>query len=113
MSLNWPTAGNIEAKRKRALVHVVYLEPVPPEVDAIIGSCLPDGFTLCVRQVNESPVDVVGDADGVVVMPQKQAELALERLGAIHSKEAAIRTEIKAGEVIPSNMARLLREKGL
>lgn len=67
MSLNWPTAGNIEAQRKGALVHVVYLEPVPPEVEAIIRSCLPDGFTLRVRQVNESPFDVEGDADFILV----------------------------------------------
>lgn len=67
MSLNWPTAGNIEAQRKGALVHVVYLEPVPPEVEAIIRNCLPDGFTLRVRQVNESPFDVEGDADFILV----------------------------------------------
>ena len=56
---------------------------------------------------------VVGDADGVVVVPQETAEGVLERVAAIHAKEAGIRAEIEAGEIIPRNMARLLREMGL
>lgn len=56
---------------------------------------------------------VVGDADGVVVVPQELAEATLERVATIHAKEATIRAEIEAGHLIPSNMARLLREKGL
>jgi regulator of RNase E activity RraA len=64
--------------------------------------------------VGVSPGDIViGDADGVVVVPQESAEAILERVAAIHAKEAAIRAEIGAGEIIPRNMARLLREKGL
>ena len=56
---------------------------------------------------------VVGDTDGVVVVPQETAEAVLERVAAIHAKEAGIRAEIEAGEIIPRNMARLLREMGL
>ncbi|GAB4539709.1 MAG: 2-hydroxyacid dehydrogenase [Anaerolineae bacterium] len=48
-------------------MHVVYLEPVPPEVEAIIRECLPAGFTLRVRRADESPVDVVGEADFILV----------------------------------------------
>jgi regulator of RNase E activity RraA len=60
------------------------------------------------------PGDIlVGDADGIVVVPQEQAEPVLERVSAVHAKEAAIRAEIEAGAIIPSKMARLLREKGL
>ena len=43
----------------------------------------------------------------------EQAEAVLERVDAIHAKEAGIRAEIEAGAVIPSGMARLLREMGL
>jgi 4-hydroxy-4-methyl-2-oxoglutarate aldolase len=64
--------------------------------------------------VNVMPGDIViGDADGVVVVPQDQAEAVLDRVDAIHAKEAGIRAEIEAGAVIPSGMARLLREMGL
>lgn len=56
---------------------------------------------------------VVGDADGVVVVPQEMAEQVLGRVDAIHAKEASIRAEIEAGQPIPSNMARLLRDMGL
>ena len=48
-------------------MQVVYLEPVPDDVEAIIHECLPDGFKLRVRRADESPVDVVGEADFVLV----------------------------------------------
>lgn len=48
-------------------MQVVYLEPVPDDVEAIIRGCLPDGFSLRVRRANESPVDVVGEADFILV----------------------------------------------
>jgi phosphoglycerate dehydrogenase-like enzyme len=48
-------------------MHVVYLESVPPEVEEIIRSCLPDGFTLHVRGADESPAAVVGEADFILV----------------------------------------------
>jgi 4-hydroxy-4-methyl-2-oxoglutarate aldolase len=56
---------------------------------------------------------VVGDADGVVVVPLEQAEPVLEKVSSIHAKEAGIRAEIDAGEIIPRAMARLLRDMGL
>ena len=56
---------------------------------------------------------VVGDADGVVVVPQEMAEQVLGQVDAIQAKEASIRAEIEAGQPIPSNMARLLRDMGL
>jgi 4-hydroxy-4-methyl-2-oxoglutarate aldolase len=56
---------------------------------------------------------VVGDADGVVVVPLEKAESVLEQVDAIHAKEAGIRAEIAAGAPIPSGMARRLREMGL
>ncbi len=48
-------------------MQIVYLEPVPDDVEAIIRGCLPDGFTLRVRGANEAPVDVVGEADFILV----------------------------------------------
>lgn len=48
-------------------MQVVYLEPVPDDVEAIIRECLPDGFELRVRRANEAPVDVVGEADFILV----------------------------------------------
>jgi phosphoglycerate dehydrogenase-like enzyme len=48
-------------------MHVVYLEPIPPEVEAIIRSCLPDGFSLHVRGADEAPVAVAGEADFILV----------------------------------------------
>lgn len=46
---------------------VVYLESVPPAVEAIIRSCLPDGFTLRVRRAEESPAALVGEAEFILV----------------------------------------------
>ena len=60
------------------------------------------------------PGDIlVGDADGVVVVPQELAETILEGVTAIQAKEAGIRAEIEAGLPIPSKMSQLLRERGL
>jgi D-3-phosphoglycerate dehydrogenase len=48
-------------------MQVVYLEPVPDDVEAIIRGCLPDGFSLRVRGADETPVDVVSEADFILV----------------------------------------------
>ena len=64
--------------------------------------------------ISVSPGDiVVGDADGIVVVPLESAKASLEQVAAIHAKEAAVRAEIEAGEIIPRSMARLLREMGM
>lgn len=56
---------------------------------------------------------IVGDADGVVVVPLEQAEAVLARVEATEAKEQAIRAEIEAGALIPSAMAQRLRALGL
>jgi len=56
---------------------------------------------------------VVGDADGVAVVPLERTEAVLTRVAAIEAKERAIRAEIEAGALIPGAMARRLRELGL
>lgn len=64
--------------------------------------------------ISVQPGDVVvGDADGVVVVPLDQAETVLERVLAIQAKEAAIRAEIQSGQLFPSQAVRLLRDKGV
>jgi 4-hydroxy-4-methyl-2-oxoglutarate aldolase len=52
------------------------------------------GLTVCPGDV------VVGDDDGVVVIPREQAELILEKARAIIEKEKSIRERILAGETI-------------
>ena len=49
------------------LTRVVYAEPVPPEVEAIIRSCLPDGFALRARRADEALAAIVGEADFLLV----------------------------------------------
>jgi len=56
---------------------------------------------------------IVGDADGVVVVPLAHAEEVLEQVAAIEKKEAAIREEIELGNTFPAFASRLLRDKGL
>lgn len=56
---------------------------------------------------------VVGDGDGVVIVPLRRAEQVLEQAAAIEQKEAAIRAEIEAGAAFPAFARRLLRESGL
>jgi regulator of RNase E activity RraA len=64
--------------------------------------------------VTVQPGDIlVGDVDGVVVVPRARAEEALQKLVAIHAKEAAIRAEIEAGQPLPSSALDLLRKQGL
>lgn len=44
-------------------MRVVYLEPLPPDVEAVVRECLPEGFSLRVRQPGEEPPSLVGQAD--------------------------------------------------
>lgn len=48
-------------------MQIVYLEPVPSDVEIIIRSCLPPGLTLRVRKVDEAAGDVVAEADFILV----------------------------------------------
>ena len=48
-------------------MRVVYLEPVPPDVEAVVVECLPEGFDLRVRRPGEDPASIVGEADFLLV----------------------------------------------
>jgi phosphoglycerate dehydrogenase-like enzyme len=57
-------------------MHIVYLEPVPPIVEEIVRGCMPEGCSLRVRCADESPLDIVGDAEYFIVANTKvSAEL--------------------------------------
>lgn len=56
---------------------------------------------------------VIGDIDGVVVVPQAQIEGVLARVRAIEEKEVAWRTEIQASNDLPAAARAMLREHGL
>jgi RraA family protein len=55
---------------------------------------------------------IVGDADGLVAVPQEQAERVLKSAQGILAKETAAMKEIEAGTVDRSWVDKALREKG-
>jgi phosphoglycerate dehydrogenase-like enzyme len=48
-------------------LHVVYLEPVPADVEAVVRACLPQGLALRVRGEREPVEAALADADFVLV----------------------------------------------
>jgi regulator of RNase E activity RraA len=55
---------------------------------------------------------IVGDEDGVVVVPREDAELVIARTRAIVAKEEKTVKEIQSGSLIPDWVDRTLAEKG-
>src|SRR5204863_9212961 len=55
---------------------------------------------------------IVGDADGLVAIPQEQAERILKSAQGILAKETAMMKEIEAGSVDRSWVEKALKEKG-
>ena len=55
---------------------------------------------------------IVGDADGLVAIPQDQAERILKSAQGILAKETAMMKEIEAGSVDRSWVDKSLKEKG-
>ena len=68
---------------------------------------------ICVAGIPVLPGDIiVGDADGLVAVPQDQAERILASAKAILEKETAAMKQITAGTVDRSWVDKALREKG-
>ncbi len=60
-------------------MNVVYLEPVPEDVEAIVRECLPSDLFLRVLKAGEKPEDVVADADFLLVATTKVTEGVLAK----------------------------------
>jgi regulator of RNase E activity RraA len=56
---------------------------------------------------------VIGDEDGVVVVPQRDLEAVAERLKAVFEKEAKMLAAIEGGQLTNPAMMELLRQKGV
>jgi regulator of RNase E activity RraA len=56
---------------------------------------------------------VIGDEDGVVVVPQRDLEAVAERLKAVFEKEAKMLAAIEGGQLTNPVMMELLRQKGV
>jgi regulator of RNase E activity RraA len=70
------------------------------------------GPVSCGGAVVRSGDIIVGDEDGVVVVPLSDAPAVLERLKAIEDKEARMLANIQAGRLIPEWVDQVLEEKG-
>lgn len=68
------------------------------------------GLPVTLGGVTVSAGDVVlGDQDGVVVLPQARIDEALARLPGVQAAEAALEAEVKAGLEIPAFVSDLLQ----
>lgn len=56
---------------------------------------------------------VVGDADGVVVVPKDRAAEVLGQVKAIYEKEEKVRASIRANGGLPDSAIQMLKDKGL
>jgi 4-hydroxy-4-methyl-2-oxoglutarate aldolase len=72
------------------------------------------GFSIVIGGVAVHPGDIlVGDSDGVVVVPLEHAAAVLEELKAVQAKEARMDAEVKAGSSVPGWLAEAYRQKGV
>ena len=67
------------------------------------------GFPVVVGGVHVESGDIlIGDADGVVVVPRKLAAAVAARLADVRAAEAALEAKVKAGLEIPDFVQKIL-----
>jgi len=72
------------------------------------------GFPIVIGGVAVNPGDiVVGDSDGVVIVPRIKAAEVAEELKAVLAKEAEMEARLKAGDVLPGWLAEAYKTKGV
>jgi regulator of RNase E activity RraA len=71
------------------------------------------GPVACAGAVVRCGDIIVGDEDGVVVVPMADAPAVIERLQVIREKEARMTSNIQAGRLIPDWVDQVLEEKGV
>ncbi|UCF90061.1 MAG: hypothetical protein JSW39_17400 [Desulfobacterales bacterium] len=72
------------------------------------------GLAVAVGGVAINPGDIlVGDRDGVVVVPRLQAAATAANLQAIRAKEKQMEAEVKAGRTQPAWLAAALKTRGV
>ena len=82
------------------------LPPTPPRNQGLGRVGLP----IVIGNVLVSPGDVlVGDRDGVVVVPQADVETVLARLEIVNDAESSFETDVAAGLRVPDFVEALLR----
>jgi len=81
---------------------------VTPNSPASVGPGSVGLPVLCGGVRVESGDIVVGDRDGVVIVPQSQAERVIDRLEQVRAKEADLESRVKAGLTVPEHIRELL-----
>jgi 4-hydroxy-4-methyl-2-oxoglutarate aldolase len=72
------------------------------------------GFAVAIGGVTVTSGDViVGDRDGVVVVPQGEVGAVLHELNAVREKEAKMESSVKSGQKMPPWLAEALQSKGV
>ena len=118
---------NIAMMAKNAGVRAIVIDGMARDLDGIVGAGLPlhargitpnscvkngpgkVGFEVVVGGVSVAPGDVViGDRDGIVVIPQGELAHVVSHLDEIRRLEAETQAKIRAGMTCPDNIRALL-----
>ena len=118
---------NVAMMAKNAGVRAIVIDGMARDLDGIVAVGLPvhargitpnscvkngpgrAGLPIVVGRVAVAPGDVViGDRDGVVVIPQAQAQTIVGQLAEVRRLEAELQVKIKQGMTCPDNIRSLL-----